>query len=100
MIHRHILTFTASISGIITLILIPITINIATSELPQWVKDNRNWAWLVIIFFGLLTVILARLSTSLSTESSFQSSANELNEITTKVNNAIYIANHDPVLIK
>jgi hypothetical protein len=96
--RRYTLTLFAGISGIIALILIPIAINVATSELPQWVQAHRNWAWLAIVAFGSFTIIFARVSELLRNESSGQPSTDELNEITTKVNRAAYTANHDPTL--
>jgi hypothetical protein len=38
--QKHILTISAGFSAAITLLLLPIAINIATVNLPPWVKDN------------------------------------------------------------
>lgn len=86
----------AGILGVITIILMPIAINIATLNLPCWVQQNSNWAWLAIAILGPIAIILVFVPFFLNTDSSPALYENELNDIKTKVSKVVTTASHYP----
>ncbi len=105
MSRKQVIVTLAIVFALLTLLLLPVSIGISTAYLsalsPQveaWVKGHAAWFLVADIVFALLAVTLIGISTSLTTASSPLPPANEIDDITTKVNEAVSEANKDPVL--
>ncbi len=91
----------------ITVLLLPIALNISTaylSALPRWVeswvKEHIVWFWIATIISGFLAVISGGISVylQLTKTSSSLRSDNTLNITTVEVNDAADLATQDPML--
>ena len=105
MSKKLVIVILAIVFTVLTVLLVPVSTGILTAylsalspQLENWVKGHVAWFLATNIGLGLLAVILFGIFTWLTTPSSPLPPANELDDITTEVNEAVSTANKDPML--